>query len=50
MTGTPADPAYDDEPEQGGDPACWLDRVCAECGRLVEAGDRCPACGAQLDR
>ena len=20
----------------GGDPACWLDRVCEECGRLME--------------
>jgi len=28
----------------GGDPACWLDRVCEECGRLME-GDvthHCP--------
>ena len=40
---------YDGEPdEQGGDPACWLDRVCAACGRLVESGEACPACGAPL--
>jgi uncharacterized protein len=46
-------PQPDDEPdagEQGGDPACWLDRVCDACGRLVESGDVCPACGARLDR
>ncbi len=23
------------EPE-GGDPACWLDHVCPDCGRFVE--------------
>jgi rubrerythrin len=40
----------DERDEQGGDPACWLDRVCAECGRLVESGDVCPACGARLER
>ena len=40
----------------GGDPACWLDRVCPSCGRLDErpAGatpaDRCPACGAVVER
>ena len=22
--------------EQGGDPACWADRVCEQCGRLIE--------------
>lgn len=33
----------------GGDPACWLDRVCDACGRLVEHGDTCPACGAALE-
>lgn len=22
--------------EQGGDPACWANRVCPECGRFVE--------------
>ena len=38
----------DGEPELGGDPACWLNRVCDACGRLVETGDTCPACGAPL--
>jgi rubrerythrin len=40
-------PGPDDE---GGDPACWLNRVCPDCGRLAdeEPPTRCPACGAQL--
>ena len=36
---------------EGGDPACWLDRVCDACGRLVDERpppDRCPQCGAEL--
>jgi rubrerythrin len=37
------------EPE-GGDPACWLRRVCPACGRLAEEDPptRCPACGELL--
>jgi predicted RNA-binding Zn-ribbon protein involved in translation (DUF1610 family) len=35
-----------------GDDACWLDRVCIECGRFIDdddvRGDRCPHCGAEL--
>jgi uncharacterized protein YeaO (DUF488 family) len=34
--------------ERGGDPACWLGRVCPRCGTLAD-GDppgTCPACGA----
>lgn len=36
----------DDENDTGGDPACWLHRVCPECGALVEgdSGD-CWRCG-----
>ncbi|MEV7085699.1 hypothetical protein AB0O07_07370 [Streptomyces sp. NPDC093085] len=38
------------EPAEGGEPACALDRVCAECGRL--AGERdarfCARCGHPL--
>jgi len=34
----------------GGDPACWLNRVCPECGLFVE--DRraqvCPRCDSAL--
>jgi rubrerythrin len=35
----------------GGDPACWLNRVCDACGRFVEdpLADACPACGAPRD-
>lgn len=36
--------------EEGGDPACWLRRVCPECGRMADEDPptRCPACGAEL--
>jgi rubrerythrin len=38
------------EPVDEGDPACWLQRVCSECGRLADEDPptRCPACGAHL--
>ena len=38
------------EPE-GGDAACWANRVCPECGRLNEAERPvvCEACGAPFD-
>jgi hypothetical protein len=47
----------DEEPEEprGGDPACWLDRVCPQCGRLNTGADNasqrpgtCERCGAEL--
>ena len=43
-----ADEPVDDE---GGDPACWLRRVCPACGRLADEDPptRCPACGAELE-
>ncbi len=33
-----------------GDPACWLNRVCPDCGRFQDdpAADRCQNCGAVL--
>ncbi|MFI1737304.1 DUF309 domain-containing protein [Streptomyces sioyaensis] len=33
---------------EGGDPACWLDQVCAACGRIRErpGGEVCEHCGA----
>jgi hypothetical protein len=38
----------DDEAEAvGGDPACWLGALCAECGAVIEgpAGTACWRCG-----
>jgi rubrerythrin len=34
----------------GGDPACWVNRVCPECGLLVEQRNlaACPRCDTQL--
>ncbi|MGW5055623.1 hypothetical protein [Actinokineospora sp. NPDC004072] len=39
-------PVADDE---GGDPVCWMSRVCPECGLFAE-GDptTCERCGADL--
>ncbi|WP_344415033.1 hypothetical protein [Amycolatopsis minnesotensis] len=38
-----------EEAPQGGDPVCWLDRVCPECGRFAEGNSpRCERCGAEL--
>ena len=35
---------------EGGDPACWLHRVCGACGRVADEDPptRCAACGAEL--
>ncbi|WP_435177888.1 hypothetical protein [Actinacidiphila sp. bgisy145] len=34
------------EISEGGDPVCWLDRVCEECGAFREtAGPDCARCG-----
>ncbi|MFP3914205.1 MAG: hypothetical protein ACLFWM_04970 [Actinomycetota bacterium] len=34
-----------------GDAACWLDRVCLDCNRFIEADEedegRCPGCGSE---
>ncbi|GAA0459284.1 hypothetical protein GCM10010361_24090 [Streptomyces olivaceiscleroticus] len=36
--------------DEGGDPACWLDRVCEECGRIREdPAAACPHCAAAQD-
>ncbi|GAB7029838.1 hypothetical protein JCM4914_12990 [Streptomyces platensis subsp. malvinus] len=37
-----------DTHDEGGDPACWLDRVCDACGRIRErpGSDVCEHCGA----
>ena len=36
--------------DEGGDAACWLQRVCPECGRMAEEDPptTCAACGAEL--
>jgi hypothetical protein len=36
---------------EGGDPACWLNAVCPECGRVRERADAsdCEHCGALVD-
>jgi ribosomal protein S27AE len=41
---------YVDEFESGGDPVCWLSRVCPECGLLAEQeqAKTCARCGATL--
>jgi hypothetical protein len=46
MTQDPAEPA----PPEGGDPACWLPRVCPTCGRLADEDPptTCPACGGEI--
>lgn len=38
--------------DRGGDPACWLNRVCENCGRFVDDPDAetCPDCGVPRDR
>ncbi|GGU88396.1 hypothetical protein GCM10010502_46410 [Kitasatospora aureofaciens] len=37
--------------DEGGESACWLDRVCPECGRLRErpGPGPCETCGADAD-
>jgi rubrerythrin len=38
-------------PEPVGDAACWLGRVCPECGGLDESphpAEVCPRCGAEM--
>jgi hypothetical protein len=48
-----SDPPAGEDPqrEEGGDAACWANRVCQECGRLNEAERPvvCEACGATFD-
>jgi two-component system sensor histidine kinase MprB len=38
--------------DRGGDPACWLNRVCENCGRFVDDphAQTCPDCGAPRER
>jgi hypothetical protein len=36
---------------EGGDPACWLDRVCPECGRIADTAPPvvCERCGTPVE-
>ncbi|MEV6126629.1 hypothetical protein AB0M05_07380 [Streptomyces violaceusniger] len=47
---TDPDPDPDPAPAEpeGGEPACWLDRVCADCGAIQDTAPfaRCARCGA----
>lgn len=47
---SPARGAAPDLLADGGDPACWLHRVCPACGGVADTDPptRCPACGAEL--
>ncbi|MFW3169763.1 hypothetical protein [Geodermatophilus sp. CPCC 206100] len=49
MTSDDVAPGAPAEPE-GGDPACWLPRVCPACGRLADEDPptRCAGCGEPL--
>ncbi|MFB7379841.1 hypothetical protein [Kitasatospora purpeofusca] len=37
--------------DEGGEPACWLDRVCEDCGRVRErpGPGPCENCGSGAD-
>ncbi|RAG82531.1 hypothetical protein DN069_27170 [Streptacidiphilus pinicola] len=39
-----------EEPEEGGEPACWLHRLCPECDAVQDEArpTRCWRCGATL--
>jgi rubrerythrin len=41
---------HEDALDRGGDPACWLARVCPDCGLLAEREPptRCLRCGAEI--
>jgi rubrerythrin len=36
--------------DEGGDPVCWLNRVCPDCGLLTDEEPplTCPRCGATI--
>ena len=38
------------EPDQPGDPPCWLKRVCPSCGSIADADPptTCPSCRAAI--
>ncbi|WP_306749974.1 hypothetical protein [Saccharothrix yanglingensis] len=48
--GGPAEVSRHDRVDSGGDPVCWLSRVCPECGFPAdgEPAPVCPRCGAAV--
>jgi rubrerythrin len=42
--------AHDADEDRPGDPACWLRRVCPECGAMADADPPtvCPQCHAEM--
>ncbi|NLV77936.1 MAG: hypothetical protein GXY65_01070 [Rhodococcus sp.] len=39
-----------DTDDLGGDPVCWLDRVCPDCGLFLDdLSAPCPRCGHPAD-
>jgi hypothetical protein len=51
MTDPEPRPRAEPDDDVGGDPACWVRRVCPACGRLADEDPptRCPACGELLE-
>jgi rubrerythrin len=49
-SGDPADGPYAAPEDSGGDPVCWLNRVCPECGTFIEGKSptHCPRCAEAL--
>ncbi|UOT02322.1 hypothetical protein MPY17_25585 [Rhodococcus opacus] len=47
-----APPIADPDDDLGGDPVCWLDRVCPDCGLFLNdhTASTCPRCGSARDR
>ncbi|MDT2008538.1 hypothetical protein FXW78_37675 [Rhodococcus opacus] len=41
-------PVGEPDDDVGGDPVCWLDRVCPDCGLFLtdHASSTCPRCGS----
>jgi hypothetical protein len=37
--------------DEGGDPACWLQRLCPSCDAVLDdpPPERCPRCDTELD-
>ena len=50
MTARGSDDARAFDGDQAGDPACWLRRVCPECGSVADSDPptTCPACHADM--